>query len=34
MVHDGEMRRSADSRGGEVGEGPETVIVRGMSGAL
>lgn len=34
MVHDGEMRRSADSNRGEVGKGPGTVIVSGMSGAL
>lgn len=34
MVHDGEIRRSADSNGGELGEGFGTVIVRGMSGAL
>jgi hypothetical protein len=34
MLQDGEIRRSAERSGGALVEGPGTVIVRGMSGAV
>ena len=34
MLHAGEMRRSAERSGRDVAEGPGTVIVMGISGAV